>query len=119
MVIVAVCVVLAVVIAGLQMRGGKGGFDAKEKMWIICGNGQCGEKFQITAQEYTDFVAKNLNAMGQLGNKGYTCPKCGKDSGLAAVQCEKCQNVFKAGAAGPGAFPDQCPKCGYSKSAGR
>ena len=120
MVIVAlVCISLLLAIAGYQLLGGKGGFDPHQKMWMICNNKQCSEQFQITAQEYSDFVTKYEDSMGRPSNKGYTCSKCGKSSGFAAEQCAKCQHVFLRGALGPAAFPDQCPKCGYSKAAGR
>ena len=120
MVIVAlVCISLLLAIAGYQLLGGKGGFDPHQKMWMICNNKQCSEQFQITAQEYSDFVTKYEDSMGRPSNKGYTCSKCGKSSGFAAEQCAKCQHIFLRGASGPAAFPDQCPKCGYSKAAGR
>jgi ribosomal protein L40E len=118
MVIVAmVCISLLLAVVGYRWLGGKGGFDPHQKTLMLCDNKQCGEQFQITAQEYSDFVTKNENSLGLPAHKGYTCPKCGKSSGFAAEQCAKCQHAFLRGASGPAAFPDQCPKCGYSKLA--
>lgn len=115
-----VCISLLLAIAGYRLLGGRGGFDPHQKIWMICNNSQCSEQFQITAQEYSDFVTKYENPMGIPSIKGYTCPKCSKSSGFAAEQCAKCQHVFLRGASGPAAFPDQCPQCGYSKlAAGR
>jgi hypothetical protein len=40
------------------------------------------------------------------------CPKCGKDSVLRAIQCEKCKNIFFEDP--EATYVDKCPKCGYS-----
>lgn len=113
MVIVALaCIGLLLTIASYQLFGNKSSFDPNLKIWMICNDEQCGEQFQITAKEYSDFVTKNENPLGLPTDKGYTCPKCGKSSGFAAEQCAKCKHIFLRGAAGPAAFPNQCPKCG-------
>jgi ribosomal protein L40E len=117
LIVALICISLLLTITGYRLLGGKGDFDPHQKIWMICDSGQCGEQFQITAQEYSDFVTKNENPMGMPSSKGYTCPKCGISSGFAAEQCVKCEHLFLRGASGPAAFPDKCPQCGYSKLA--
>jgi hypothetical protein len=117
LIIALIFIGLAVVIAGYQFFQGKSGVDLDQKIWMVCKS--CGEQFQITTKAYSDFVAKNENSMGMFTGAGYICSKCGKPQCFVGEKCEKCGNVFIQGSAGKSAFPDQCPKCGYSKHANK
>ena len=121
MIFVAVgCLVIAGAILGYNFSGGspsQDGYQPDEKLWMKCTNPQCEATFQITEKEYFEFLQESSGGMGPgVGSvPPYPCPECGKDSAYEAYKCPECDLIYRKGSAGPNAYPDECPKCGYSE----
>ena len=67
-------------------------------------------------QDYYQLVDTKQKEAGIGGVLPVTCKKCGKESILKAVKCEKCQAVFFYVFGNVEDYADRCPECGFSKS---
>ena len=119
MIVVAVaCLAAAGIIAYKTMGGGTTAGQPTSKIWVKCNNPKCGNEYQISAKEYTDFMMNNGGPRQFIMNGAVPmkCPKCNEDSVFKAMKCEKCGKVFFPGTV-EGKAEDTCPACGYSPSA--
>jgi hypothetical protein len=115
-----VCIAAAGFFIYRSMGGGSaapGTATAAGKRWVKCNNPKCGNEYEITAKEYTDFVNQNGGPRQFMmsGAVPMKCPKCNEASVFAAMKCEKCGKVFFPGTV-EGKPEDTCPGCGYSRS---
>ena len=119
LIVVAVaCLAAAGTIMYKTMGGGTAsGQPSTGKMWVKCNNPKCGNEYQISNKEYTDFMMKNggPRQFAMNGAVPMKCPKCGEESVFKAMKCEKCGKVFFPGTVADKA-EDTCPGCGYSPS---
>jgi predicted RNA-binding Zn-ribbon protein involved in translation (DUF1610 family) len=119
LIVVAVaCLAAAGIVTYKTMGGGTtAGQPAAGKTWVKCNNPKCGDEYQISAKEYTDFVMKNGGPRQFMmsGAVPMKCPKCNEDSVFKAMKCEKCGKVFFPGTV-ENKPEDTCPGCGYSPS---
>jgi phage FluMu protein Com len=119
LIVVAVaCIAAAGIIMHKTMGGGTIASQPTNKMWVKCNNPKCGNEYQISAKEYTDFMMNNGGPRQFImsGAVPMKCPKCNEDSVFKAMKCEKCGKVFFPGTV-EGKAEDTCPGCGYSPSA--
>jgi phage FluMu protein Com len=119
LIVVAVaCIAAAGIITYKTMGGGTTAIgQPTSKMWVKCNNPKCGNEYQISAKEYTDFMMSNGGPRQFImsGAVPMKCPKCNEDSVFKAMKCEKCGKVFFPGTV-EGKAEDTCPGCGYSPS---
>ncbi|MGA2322471.1 MAG: hypothetical protein ABSG22_01325 [Sedimentisphaerales bacterium] len=119
LIVVAVaCLAAAGVITYKTMGGSTASGQLTSKVWVKCNNPKCGNEYQISAKEYTDFMMNNGGPRQFIMNGAVPmkCPKCGEESVFKAMKCEKCGKVFFPGTV-EGKAEDTCPGCGYSPSA--
>jgi len=115
--LIATCLVLAGLITFLTTRSGNPGLEVfkGQTQWVKCANKNCEAAYELDKKKYMELVQeearRNVDATGPMA---IICEKCGEQSAFKAEKCEKCGEVFFYAAAGPGDFPDRCPKCGYS-----
>ena len=120
-----VCLVGAGIILAYNFSddpGAKGGHDPNDKIWMKCRDPQCKAEFEITADEYRSFLADYRNSMAVMDSDtarmpGCRCPECEQLSAYQAIKCPNCGLVFETDILGSQAYPDKCPKCGYSELA--
>jgi len=115
-VIAVACLAAAGIITYKTMGGGTTPGQPTGKMWVKCNNPKCGNEYQVTSKEYSDFVMQNGGPRQFMmsGAVPMKCPKCNEDSVFKAMKCEKCGKVFFPGTV-EGKTEDACPGCGYSK----
>lgn len=119
LIVVAVaCLAAAGIITYKTMGGGTAPSQPTGKIWVKCNNPKCGNEYQVTSKEYSDFVMQNggPRQFAISGAVPMKCPKCNEDSAFKAMKCEKCGKVFFPGTV-EGKAEDTCPGCGYSPSA--
>ena len=111
------CIAAAGVFIYKSMGGGSVTGTSTSKMWVKCNNPKCGNEYEISYKEYSDFVDKNGGPRQFVMNGAVAmkCPKCSEDSVFKAQKCEKCGKVFFPGAV-ENKPEDTCPGCGYSPS---
>jgi hypothetical protein len=117
LIVVAIaCIAAAGIITYKTMGGGTAPGQPTGKMWVKCNNPKCGNEYQVTSKEYSDFVMQNggPRQFAMNGAVPMKCPKCNEDSAFKAMKCEKCGKVFFPGTV-EGKADDTCPGCGYSK----
>ena len=118
LIVVAIaCIAAAGVITYKTMGGSTASSQPTSKIWVKCNNPKCGNEYQISAKEYTDFMMSNGGPRQFImsGAVPMKCPKCNEDSVFKAMKCEKCGKVFFPGTV-EGKAEDTCPGCGYSPS---
>jgi len=116
-IVIAVCLVLAVVIFVISRSGGSGGLADMERgelIWIKCNNPNCGAASQIDKVDYYAQIEDRMreNPMS-LQVPALVCQECKENSVYRAVKCPKCGEMSSYGR--PGDFDDRCPKCGFSE----
>lgn len=98
--------------------GGPTGIESipeSEMTWVLCTNTSCGASYEMSLREFSkQLESKAQGRMPMNGTPMLTCQKCGKESIVKAIKCEKCGNVFREYSV-PADFADRCPKCKYSK----
>jgi phage FluMu protein Com len=115
-IVIAVCVIGAVVVFLARGSGGHGGADALSEgnmIWVKCA--KCNQGYQMSEKQFCKEQEAKTRANPQPIPipMPITCQKCGQDAVMRAYKCEKCGEIFRGGAAG-GTFEDRCPKCKYS-----
>jgi DNA-directed RNA polymerase subunit M/transcription elongation factor TFIIS len=108
--IAIVCLVLAGGITYLRLAGNPNEIAKGEMMWVKCANPNCNYEGQMEVREYARLCKASKSGLPK-------CPKCGEESLLEAIKCEKCGIVFIPGTV-QGEIRDRCPECGYSKIKG-
>jgi phage FluMu protein Com len=114
-VIIAVCIIGAVVVF-VHRGSGSGGTDSiaeGKTTWVKCG--KCNQSYEMSEKQYW----KELEAKAKANPSPIpvamplTCQKCGQDAVRKAFKCEKCGEVFFANSV-QGDLEDRCPKCKHS-----
>ena len=117
LVVVVACLVLAVAITLIRGFGGGGGgmddISKTEIMWVKCVNPKCNAGYETPTKEYYLQQRKRADASESGQASLAVCEKCGKESVMTGMKCEKCENVFVSGGIRDD-FHDRCPKCKYS-----
>lgn len=117
-IVIALCLVLAVVIFVMTRGGGPSGIEAMERgemTLVMCNNPACKATYEIDLKDYYTELQEKAQANPAImsGTPPLTCKECGEESLFRAVKCEKCGHVFFYG--NPADFDDRCPECGFSK----
>ncbi|MBM4027857.1 MAG: hypothetical protein FJ280_21020 [Planctomycetes bacterium] len=116
-VVIAVCIVGAVVVFVVGRRGssGVGAIADSEMVWVKCT--RCNQGYEMGLRQYYKESQEKLQASpsGMMMAPPLTCQQCGKDGIVRAHKCEneKCGEIFRAGSV-PNDFEDRCPKCKHS-----
>jgi DNA-directed RNA polymerase subunit M/transcription elongation factor TFIIS len=105
--IAIVCLLLAGGITYFRLAGNTDEIAAGEMMWVKCANPDCNFEGQMELREYAQLCKANQSGIAK-------CPKCGEESLLDAIKCEKCGKIFFPNTVA-GDIRDRCPECGYSK----
>jgi len=118
-IVIVVCIALAVLIFLKTQSSGPGGIDSikrgEELYWVMCRNPKCKAEYQMDKRDYYEQIQEKMRANPMaMVTPPLTCQKCGVQSVLLAVKCEKCGLVFLYGA-DPTDFADRCPNCKHSK----
>ncbi|OHB62172.1 MAG: hypothetical protein A2167_01670 [Planctomycetes bacterium RBG_13_46_10] len=118
-IVIALCLILAVVVFLMTRSGGSSGLDGIERgekmVWIKCNNPKCKTEYQIDQRDYFEQVQEKQKANPlSLQTPALNCQKCGEPSSFLAEKCEKCGKIFFYGASKD--HPDRCTECGYSKT---
>ncbi len=108
--IAIVCLVLAGGITYFRLAGESDEIAKGEMMWVKCANPNCNFETQMELREYAELAKASKSGIPK-------CSKCGEESLLDALKCEKCGIVFIPGTV-VGEIADRCPECGYSKTKG-
>lgn len=92
--------------------------DRNRPVYLMCKN--C-KGLEVSSGEFRDMMSDQPGGMMPMmgGPMILTCPKCNQKSCMVATKCEKCETIFipqMMTGQNPGAYPDKCPKCGYSPS---
>ena len=58
-VVAVVCLAAAGIVTYKTMGGGTTAGQPTGKVWVKCNNPKCGNEYQISAKEYSDFIMKN------------------------------------------------------------
>jgi len=112
-VVIAVCILGAVVVF-IARRGGGGSsvndIAESQMIWVKCT--KCNQGYEMGERQYYKELEEKSKANPSPIPMAMplTCQKCGKDGIVRAFKCEKCGEVFRAGAV-PNDFEDRCPKC--------
>jgi phage FluMu protein Com len=117
-IVIAVCLLVAVLIFVLTRSGGSGGIktiDAGAQVWVKCKS--CGAAYQMGKREYYEELNEKVKASptAMMLTPPLTCQKCTKPAVLLGEMCEHCNEVFFLNSV-PNDFPDKCPKCKISKT---
>lgn len=117
-VVIAACLIVAVVVFLKTRGGGPGGVDSiadTEQTWVKCR--ACSQSYEMSLKEYykQSEEKSRANPTPMPVMLPLTCEKCGKDGVLQAEKCEKCGAVFFLGSV-PADFQDRCPECKHSKT---
>jgi len=116
-IVIAVCLLLAIIIFIKGRSGDSGGLDNMKRgelFWVMCNNPKCKATYQIDKVDYhTEIREKGRANPMSMQTPALTCQKCQEDSGYRAVKCPKCEHMFFHGKSGD--FADRCPECGFSK----
>jgi len=117
-VVIAACILVAVVVFMKTRGGGSTGIDSisdSEMIWMKCRS--CNHAYEMSYKEYNKQIQEKMTASptAMMVTPLLTCEKCGKDRASKAVKCAnaKCGEVFIEGSV-PNDFPDRCPKCKHS-----
>lgn len=107
LVVTVVCIAVAIFVGYKTFSGGGAKVSASDSaLWMKCFNKDCENTFQITNQEYADFMMTQ-NVVSNV--PGYNCPECNKDSAFKARKCMECEFVFREREV---LEEPKCPKCG-------
>jgi predicted Zn-ribbon and HTH transcriptional regulator len=116
-IVIAVCLVLAVVIFLVTRGGGSAGLDTMQRgelTWVMCNNPACKATYEIDLKDYyTELQEKARINPVMAGTPALVCKECNEESIFRAVKCEKCGHMFFHG--NPADFDDRCPECKFSK----
>jgi predicted Zn-ribbon and HTH transcriptional regulator len=117
-IVIAVCIVLAVVVFIATRAGDGTGIDAiseTEQVWVKCR--ACNTAYEMGKKQYYEDIEEKAkaNPTPMMLTPGLTCQKCGKDKIFEAEKCENCGEVFFLNSV-PADFADRCPKCKHSKT---
>lgn len=118
LIVVAVaCLAAAGIVMYKTMGGGAAAGQPAGQTWVKCNNPKCGNEYDISAKEYTDFVMNNGGPRQFMMNGAVPmkCPKCNEESAFKGMKCEKCGKVFFPGTV-EGKAQDTCSGCGHSPS---
>ena len=117
--VAVVCIIAAGAITYFNTAGGGSGqgvdsIDPSEMTWMKCQ--KCNSTYEMPKKEYYKYLQENMTGSSP---PPLPCQECGEKGAYRAVKCESCGNIFYYGASGPQAFPDKCPKCGFSATEDR
>jgi hypothetical protein len=117
-IVIAVCLLLAIIIFIKGRSGGSGGLESMKRgelFWVMCNNPKCKATYQIDKVDYHTEIREKIraNPTSMMQTPPLTCKKCGENSVYRAFKCPKCEHMFFYGKTGD--FDDRCPKCGFSK----
>jgi phage FluMu protein Com len=117
-VVIAVCLLVAVVVFMMTRSGGGAGLDSideSEQVWVKCRS--CGAAYQMGKKQYYEELNEKAKASttAMMFTPPLTCQKCTKNSVFLGEMCEHCNEVFFPNSV-PNDFPDKCPKCKRSKT---
>ena len=100
-VLCSVAAVLIVVRNVFHHRAGAGSLKAGERVWIQCRAPDCGAAYEMEKKDYFMQVEEERRANPRLENlptaPPVTCQKCGRETAIRAVKCEKCGHLFPYG----------------------
>ena len=113
--IVIVCLSMAGIISYRTMFGGSSA-AAGAGAALLCTD--CGG-FEISTEEFQEFMNKNSNTMMTGQSIELECPKCNQKTCYMAKKCKDCENIFVPGQTKDQEFPDRCPECGFSQMEAR
>jgi len=120
-VLCSVAAVLIVVRNVFHHPAGAGSLKAGERVWVQCRASDCGAAYEMEKKDYFMQVEEERRANPRLENlptaPPVTCQKCGRETAIRAVKCEKCGHLFPYGLRQGKQFDyaDRCPRCGYSE----
>ena len=109
--IVAGCIAIVIIITVVNMRGGSGDYGARGSMQVLCTNEDCGKDFMADRKKVRQHLVDTGRAA--IGAIVIVCPECGQESGLPALKCGECGEVFLPDYRSDEP-PDTCPNCGHS-----
>jgi len=109
--IIAVCTAVAIIITVVNILSGSGGYGAKGSMQVLCTNEDCGKDFLADRKKVRQHLVDTGRAA--MGAVVIVCPECGQESGLPAIKCGECGEVFLPDYQSDEP-PDTCPSCGHS-----
>jgi len=117
-VVIAVCILVAVLVFVKTRGGGAGGtasIDETEQIWVKCR--QCKQSYEMGKKRYYEELEEKAraNPTPMMMTPLLTCEKCGKDGIMKAHKCEKCGEVFFENSV-PNDFADRCPECKHSET---
>jgi predicted Zn-ribbon and HTH transcriptional regulator len=117
-IIIAVCLLVAVVVfVKTRSGGGSGGIDSisdTEKVLVKCK--ACNASYEMGRKQYYKEIAEKSTASAAtiMLTPPLTCQKCSKNMVFLAEKCPNCGEIFFSGSI-PGDSADRCPKCKHSK----
>ena len=103
----------AVVFVMNRSKGGDLDVFKGQVILLMCKKSECGHVFEMDKKQYYEYLEANRDPT-TLSSPPAQCPECGENSGVRAVRCEKCEEVFFYGAV-QGMYRDTCPKCSFSR----
>jgi len=111
-VVIAVCIIGAVVVF-VSRRGGNKGMDQlsdTEMTWVKCM--KCNQSYEMGLKQYYREVEDKARANPSPVPVAMPlkCQKCGQDGIRRAFKCEKCGEISFLNSV-PNDFEDRCPKC--------
>lgn len=116
-VVIALCLILAIVIFVKSRSKGPSGIDsiqAGEMVWVMCNNPDCKAIYQMEKKDYYLEIEEKTRKNPLASRLAINCKQCGEESAFRAYKCEKCGQFFFQGAVS-GDLEDRCPECGYSQ----
>jgi len=112
-VVIAVCIIGAVVVFMRRGSGSGAGIDKladTEMIWVKCH--KCNQGYEMGLKQYYKALEEKTRANPSPMPVALPikCEKCGQDAVTKAFKCEKCGEIFFANSV-PADFEDRCPKC--------
>ena len=118
-IVIAACILVAVVVFVKTRSGGSSGIDSisdTEQVWVKCK--ACNAAYEMSKKQYHQQLTEKMQAGGaaaMMVTPPLTCQKCSKNTAFLAEKCPNCGEVFISGSVAND-FPDRCPKCKHSKT---
>jgi phage FluMu protein Com len=117
-IVIAVCIIGAIVVFVHRRSGGGSGIDSiadAQMTWVKCL--KCGQGYEMSEKQYQKELLEKARANPSPIPMALPlkCEKCGQDGIVRAYKCDQCGEIFRAGSV-QGDFEDRCPKCKYSKT---
>ncbi len=118
-IIIAACILVAVLVFVKTRSGGSsgGGLDSisdADMVWMKCR--ACNGSFEMSRKQYYKDISEKAaaNATAMMLTPPLPCQKCSKNAAFLAEKCANCGEIFISGTV-QNDFPDRCPKCKHSK----